>query len=66
MLQRSAGHVPRLARRESLRTGLVFPFVLAAVSSAAMIAAGAATRNSRIPSGAYMTGAAAAVVLASP
>lgn len=29
-------------------TGLVFPFVLAAASSAAMIAAGAATRKSRI------------------
>ena len=47
-------------------TGLVFPFVLAAASSAAMIAAGAATRKSRIPSGPYMTGAAAAVILASP
>ena len=46
-------------------TGLVFPFVLAA-SSAAMIAAGAATRKSRIPSGPCMTGAAAAVILASP
>ena len=32
-------------------TGLVFPFVLAAASSAAMIAVGAATRNSRIPFG---------------
>ena len=47
-------------------TGLVFPFVLCAASSAAMIAAGAATRKSRIPSGPYMTGAAAAVILASP
>ena len=31
-----------------------------------MIAAGAATRKSRIPSGPYLTGAAAAVILASP
>jgi hypothetical protein len=31
-----------------------------------MIAAGAATRKSRIPSSTYMTGAAAAVILASP
>ena len=47
-------------------TGLVSPFVLAAVSGAAMIAAGAATRKSRIPFGPYMVGAAAAVILASP
>ncbi len=46
-------------------TGLVFPFALAAASSAPMTAAGAATRKSRIPSGPYMTGA-AAVILASP
>jgi hypothetical protein len=46
--------------------GLVFPFVLAAASSAAVIAAGAATRKSRIPSGPYMTGAAATVILAGP
>jgi hypothetical protein len=50
---------------KAFATGLVFPFVLAAASSAAMIAAGAATRKSRIPSGPYMTGA-AAVILASP
>ena len=50
----------------AVATGLVFPFVLAAASSAAMIAAGPAPRKSRIPSGPYMTGAAAAVILASP
>jgi hypothetical protein len=61
-----AGHVPRLVGARAFATGLVFPFVLAAASSAAMIAAGAATRKSRIPSGPYMTGAAAAVILASP
>jgi len=32
-------------------TRLVSPFVLAAAGNAAMIAAGAATRNSRIPFG---------------
>jgi prepilin signal peptidase PulO-like enzyme (type II secretory pathway) len=47
-------------------TGLVSPFALAAVSGAAMIAAGAATRKSRIPFGPYMAGAAVAVILASP
>ena len=39
---------------------------LLAASSAAMIAADAATRKSSIPSGPYMTGAAAAVILARP
>jgi len=47
-------------------TGLVSAFVLAAISGAAMIAAGAATRKSRIPFGPYMAGAAVAVILASP
>jgi hypothetical protein len=61
---RSAGHVPRLGAR-AFATALVFPFVLAA-ASAAMIAAGAATSKSRIPSGPYMPGAATAVILASP
>ena len=59
----------RQIRRESLRdrarAPVRLPFVLAAANSAAMIAAGAATSNSRIPSGQYMTGA-AAVILASP
>jgi leader peptidase (prepilin peptidase) / N-methyltransferase len=63
---RGAGHVPGWPGARAFATGLVFPFVLAAASSAAMIAAGAATRKSRIPSGPYMTGAAAAVILASP
>ncbi len=62
---RGAGHVPGWPGARAFGPGS-FPFVLAAASSAAMIAAGAATRKSRIPSGAYMTGAAAAVVLASP
>jgi leader peptidase (prepilin peptidase)/N-methyltransferase len=47
-------------------TGLVSPFVIAAVTGAAMIAAGIATRKTRIPFGPYMVGAAAAVILASP
>jgi hypothetical protein len=47
-------------------TGLVFPFVHAAASSSAMIAAGAGTRKSRIASSPYITGAAAAVILSSP
>ena len=47
-------------------TGLVLRSLPAAASSGPMIAAGAATRKSRIPSGPCMTGAAAAVILASP
>jgi len=46
--------------------GLVSPFVLAAVSGAMMIAAGAATRRSRIPFGPFMVSAAAAVIVATP
>ncbi len=58
---RGAGHW-----RESLRDRAGTPGALAAASSTAMIAAGAATRKSRIPSGQYIADAAAAVILASP
>ena len=57
--------VPGWPGAGAFATGLVFPFVLAAASSAAMIAAGAATGKSRIPSGPCMAGTAAAVILAS-
>jgi len=64
---RSAGACsPGWPGARAFATGLVFPFVLAAACGAAMIAAGAAPRKSRIPSGPCMTGAAAAVILASP
>ncbi len=46
--------------------GLVAPFVLTAAAGAVLIAAGAATRNSRIAFGPFMVTATAAVILASP
>ena len=46
--------------------GLVAPFVLTAAAGAVLIAAGAATRNSRIAFGPFMVSATAAVILASP
>jgi leader peptidase (prepilin peptidase)/N-methyltransferase len=46
--------------------GLVAPFVLAAVTGAALIVAGAATRHSRIAFGPFMVIAAAVVILAGP
>ena len=46
--------------------GLVAPFVLTAAAGAALIAAGAATRHSRIAFGPFMVTATAAVILASP
>ncbi len=45
------GMFPGWPGARAFATGLVFPFVLATASSAAMIAAGAATRKSRIPFG---------------
>jgi len=54
---RGPGHVPRLARRGALRDRAGIP---------SCSPPPAATRKSRIPSGPYMTGAAAAVILASP
>ena len=63
---RGAGMFPGWPGARASAAGLVFPFVLAAASGAAMIAAGATARKSRIPSGPCMTGAAAAVILAGP
>jgi hypothetical protein len=67
---RPSGRVPGISPgwpgARASAAGLEVLVVLAAASSAAMTAAGAATRKSRIPSGPDTTGAAAAVILASP